>query len=416
MFIKTMAEKVVLAYSGGLDTSVILKWLIERGYNVIAFTANLGQNDDFDAIKKKALSVGATKAVVKDIREEFITDFVFPAIRANAKYEGRYLMGTSLARPVTAKAQILVAKEEGATALSHGSTGKGNDQVRFELAYRTLFPEAKIIAPWKDPEFLAKFKGRDDEIEYAKEHGIPVPVTKSDPWSMDDNIMHISYEAGILEDPALRPLERMFKMTVSPKDAPDKETILDIDFENGNPVAVRNVDEGIEKKTPLELFTYLNEVAGKNGVGRLDMVENRFVGMKSRGVYETPAGTVLHVAHRDLEAITLDREVMHIKDLITPIFARSVYFGHWFSPEMEFMKKVIDVTQENVKGTVKVSLFKGNVDVIGRESPVSLYDPDLVSMHKEGGYDPTNARGFIDVTAIRLQAWANLKKKLGKSL
>ncbi len=409
-------EKLVLAYSGGLDTSVILKWLIEKGYDVVAFTANLGQNDDFDAIKQKALNVGASKAIVKDIREEFITDFIFPAIRANAKYEGRYLMGTSLARPLTAKAQIVVAKEEGASTVSHGATSKGNDQVRFELAYRTLFPEAKIVAPWKDPEFLSKFKGRDDAIEYAKQHGIPISATKSDPWSMDDNIMHISYEAGILEDPTTRPPERMFRMTAAPKDAPDKETVLEIDFERGNPVAVRNLDDGTEKKTPLELFIYLNEIAGKNGVGRIDMVENRFIGMKSRGVYETPAGTVLHTAHRDLEGITLDREVMHIRDIISPMFARAVYFGNWFSPEMDFMKKIIDATQENVTGTVKVSLFKGNVDVIGRGSPFSLYDPDLVSMHKEGGYDPTNARGFIDITAIRLQAWANLKKKIGKSL
>lgn len=411
-----MKEKLVLAYSGGLDTSVILKWLLEKGYEVIAFTANLGQADDFEAIKKKALKIGASKAIVKDIREEFIKDYIFPAIKADAKYEGRYLMGTALARPLTAKAQILVAKEEDATILAHGATGKGNDQVRFELAYRTLYPQAKIIAPWKDLEFLSKFKGRDDEIEYAKAHGIPVPVTKKEPWSMDDNIMHISYEAGILEDPSLRPPETMFRMTTSPKDAPDKETVLQIEFEKGVPVTIRNLDDGTEKTTPLELFVYLNDVAGRNGVGRIDMVENRFVGMKSRGVYETPAGTVLHVAHRDLEGITVDREVMYVKDLITLMFARAVYFGYWFSPEVEYMMKTINQSQENVTGNVRIALFKGNVDVIGRESPRSLYDPELVSMHTEGEYDPTKARGFIDVAAIRLQAWANLERKKGKSL
>lgn len=411
-----MKEKLVLAYSGGLDTSVILKWLLERGYEVISFTANLGQADDFEAIKKKALKIGASKAIVRDIREEFIKDYIFPAIKANAKYEGRYLMGTALARPLTAKAQILVAKEEDATILAHGATGKGNDQVRFELAYRTLYPQAKIIAPWKDLEFLSKFKGRDDEIEYAKAHGIPVPVTKKEPWSMDDNIMHISYEAGILEDPSLRPPETMFRMTTSPKDAPDKETVLQIEFEKGVPVTIRNLDDGTEKTTPLELFVYLNDVAGRNGVGRIDMVENRFVGMKSRGVYETPAGTVLHAAHRDLESITVDREVMYVKDLITLMFSRAVYFGYWFSPEVEYMMKTINQSQENVTGKVRIALFKGNADVIGRESHFSLYDPELVSMHTEGEYDPTKARGFIDVAAIRLQAWANLERKKGKNL
>ena len=408
-----MKEKMVLAYSGGLDTSVMLKWVLEKGFYVIVFTANLGQNEDFESIRKKALNIGANKAIVKDVREEFITDYIFPAIRANAKYENIYLMGTSLARPLTAKTQILVAKEEGATILSHGATGKGNDQVRFELAYRTLYPQANIYAPWKDLEFLSKFKGRDDEIKYAKTYGIPIPVTKSEPWSMDDNIMHISYEAGILEDPSLRPPATMFRMTTSPKDAPEEESILEIEFEKGNPIRVLNLDDGTEKTTPLELFTYLNDIAGKNGVGRIDIVENRFVGMKSRGVYETPAGTVLHVAHRDLEGLTLDREVMYIRDKITPIFARAVYFGYWFSPEVEYMKKIIDASQENVTGRVRVALFKGNVEIIGRESSVSLYDPDLVSMHKEGEYDPTKARGFIDVTAIRLQAWANLERKKG---
>ncbi|MDQ1278953.1 MAG: argininosuccinate synthase [Thermoproteota archaeon] len=411
-----MKERLVLAYSGGLDTSVILKWLLEKGYEVITFTANLGQADDFEATKKKALKIGASKAIVEDLRKEFITDYIFPAIKANAKYEGRYLLGTSLARPLTAKAQILLAKEEEATILAHGSTGKGNDQVRFEFAYRTLYPQARIIAPWKDPEFLSRFKGRDDEIEYAKANGIPVSVTKKDPWSTDDNILHISYEAGILEDPSLRPPETMFRMTTAPKEAPDKETVLEIEFKKGIPICIRNLNDEKEEHTPLGLFAYLNEVAGKNGVGRIDMVENRFVGMKSRGVYETPAGTVLQAAHRDLESITLDREVMYIKDFITPMFARAVYFGYWFSPEVEYMMKMVDESQENVTGKVRISLFKGNADIIGRESPISLYDPELASMHKEGEYDPTKARGFIDVSAIRLQAWANLERKKGRSI
>lgn len=397
-------EKVVLAYSGGLDTSVILKWLVEKGYEVIAYTCNVGQNDfDENKIKEKALNAGASKFYSVDVREEFLNDYVFPAIMANAKYEGRYLLGTALARPLIAKNQVEIARKEKAQILSHGATGKGNDQVRFELAYLTLAPEMKIYSPWKDKEFLDKFKGRDDLIEYAKQHNIPVKSTKSDPWSTDENLMHISYEAGILEDPMQRPLERMFQLTVSPKNAPDKETIIEIAYEKGIPVEVRNLSDGTVKKGALDLFLYLNEIGGKNGIGRLDIIESRYVGMKSRGVYESPAATILHIAHRDLEGITMDREVIKIRDMLIPIFAEKIYFGYWFSPEMEVLRKFFASTQEYVTGTVRISLYKGNAIVIGRNSEFSLYNEELVSMHEKGKYEPEKARGFIDINALRLQ-------------
>lgn len=395
-------EKVVLAYSGGLDTSVILHWLIQKGYEVIAFTADLGQKEDFDALRERALKVGASKVYIEDVKEEFIKDFIFPALRANAMYEGRYLLGTSLARPLTAKKQIEVAQKENATAVSHGCTGKGNDQVRFELTYHTLSPGIKIIAPWKDEEFLQKFQGRADAIKYAKEHGIPIKATLEAPWSEDPNIMHISYEGGELEDITMRPREDMFQLTVSPREAPDKETIIEIEFEKGNPIRVKNLDDETVKEGPLALYIYLNELAGQNGIGRVDMVENRFVGMKDRNVYETPAGTILHLAHRDLEGITMDREVMHLRDSLIPKFAELIYYGFWFSPEIEVLRTFFDKTQEYVTGKVKLALYKGNVVVIGRESPVSLYDQALVSFDALGGFDPKDSKGFIKINALRL--------------
>jgi len=395
-------EKVVLAYSGGLDTSVILHWLVQKGYDVIAFVADLGQKADFKAIKEKALKCGASKVYIEDLKEEFIKDYIFPAIRANAVYEGRYLLGTSLARPLTAKAQVEVAKKEGATVLAHGATGKGNDQVRFELVYYSLLPGVKVIAPWKEKDFLEEFQGRSDEIEYAKKHDIPVDKTKEDPWSTDDNIMHISYEAGELEDPDRRPQERMFQMTVSPKEAPDQETLIEIDFEKGNPIRVKNVNDGTVKEGALPLYRYLNELGGKNGIGRVDMVENRFVGIKSRGVYETPAGTILLAAHRDLEGLTMDREVMHLRDGLIPRFAELVYYGLWFSPEMEVLRTLFDKTQEYVTGRVRLALYKGNIIMAGRTSPFSLYDQAQSSMEVQGGYEPENAVGFIKINAIRL--------------
>ncbi len=405
------SKRVVLAYSGGLDTSVILRWLKEKGYEVIAYVANVGQQEDFEAIRKKALNTGASKVYVEDLREEFVTDFIFPAIKANAVYEGRYLLGTSLARPLIAKKQVEIAKKEGAKTVAHGATGKGNDQVRFELTCYTLFPEVEIIAPWKDDEFLNQFQGRTDLIEYSKKHGIPVKATKKEPWSSDPNLMHISYEAGMLEDPAQGPRPDMFELTVSPQDAPDKETSLEIEFEQGNPVKVKNLDDGTVKTKPLDLFIYLNKIAGMNGVSRVDMVENRFVGIKSRGVYETPAGAVLHVAHRDLEGLTMDREVTHIRDGLIPKFAELVYYGFWYSPEMELLMTLIDKTQEYVTGKVKLKLYKGNVIVTGRESPYSLYDEAQSSMDVAGGYDQRDAKGFIRINALRLINSALRKKK-----
>lgn len=407
-------EKLVLAYSGGLDTSVILHWFLDKGYDVIAYLADLGQKEDLKAAEQKALKIGASKVYIKDVRQEFVEDFIFPAIRANAVYEGRYLMGTSLARPLIAKHQVEIARKEKATAVAHGATGKGNDQVRFELTYHVLSPGIKIVSPWKDEEFLKRFQGRPDLIDYAKTHGIPVKATKAEPWSSDPNLMHISYEAGELEDPARRHRDTMFEMTVPPKDAPDRETLLEIDFEKGNPVRVHNPGDGVTKTTPLEILAYLNEVGGRNGVGIIDMVENRFVGIKSRGVYETPGGTILHAAHRDLEGITMDREVMHLRDSLIPRFAELVYYGFWYSPEMEFLRAAFDKSQEYVSGKVRVALYKGNVSIAGRESPYSLYDQAMSSMDVAGGYNPKDAVGFIKINALRLIASALRKEKAGK--
>ena len=406
-----MKQKIVLAYSGGLDTSVILKWLVNKGFDVVAFIADLGLNDDFKAVKQKALRIGASKVYIEDVKKEFVTDFIFPAIRANAVYEGRYLMGTSLARPLIAKKQIEIAAKEKAEFVSHGATGKGNDQVRFELTYQTLNPKIKIIAPWKDAEFLAQFKGRSDMIDYAQKNGIPVKATKDAPYSTDANLMHISYEAGILEDPNLTPGENMFELTKSPKEAPDKETILEIEFNQGNPVKVKNKNDSTIKTKPLELFQYLNKVGGENGIGRIDMVENRFVGIKSRGVYETPAGTILHIAHRDIEGLTLDREVMHLRDMLIPKFAELIYYGFWYSPEMEFLQAAFDKSQEHVSGVVHLSLYKGNCMVTGRESKESLYKQDLSSMDSVGGYNQMDALGFIRLNALRLKSSSLRKNK-----
>ncbi|ACR78820.1 MULTISPECIES: argininosuccinate synthase [Kosmotoga] len=397
-------EKVILAYSGGLDTSVILKWLSEKGFEVIAFVANVGQRDDFDAIKEKALKTGAKKVYVEDLRKEFVTDFIFPALMGNAIYEGRYLLGTSLARPLIAKKQVEIAEKEGAQYVAHGATGKGNDQVRFELNYAALNPHLKIISPWKDPEFLEKFKGRTDLINYAKEMGIPITVSEEKPYSEDENLMHISHEAGKLEDPMYIPEEHIFNWTVSPKDAPDEETLLEILFKNGIPTKVVNLDDGTEKTDPLELFEYLNEVGAKNGVGRVDMIENRFIGIKSRGVYETPGATILWIAHRDLEGIAMDKEVLHLRDMLTPKFSELIYNGFWFSPEIDFLLSAFKKAQEAVDGKVVVSIYKGNVTPVSRYSPTSLYDQALSSMDVEGGFNAIDSKGFINIHALRLKA------------
>lgn len=399
-------QKLILAYSGGLDTSVILKWLIDKGYDVIAFLADLGQKEDFQEAEKKALKLGASKVYIEDLKKEFITDFIFPAIKANAVYEGRYLLGTSLARPLIAKKQVEIAKLEKTNILSHGATGKGNDQVRFELTYYVLMPNAKIIAPWKDAEFLAKFQGRNDMIAYAKKNGIPIKATKDKPYSSDANIMHTSYEAGVLEDPNFSPDERMFELTTSPQKAPDKEVSIEIEFLQGNPVKVKNLNDGTTKSDPSGLFQYLNELGGKHSIGRVDMVENRFVGIKSRGVYETPAGTILHLAHRDLEGLTMDREVMHLRDSLIPKFSELIYYGFWFSPEMEFLKAAFDKSQEYVTGKVKLALYKGNVIIKARESKFPLYKKSIASMDVAGGYDQKDAAGFIKLNALRLMASA----------
>lgn len=399
-----MKEKIVLAYSGGLDTSVILKWLIEKDYEVIAFVADVGQADDFEECRKKALLLGASKVIIADLKREFIENYVLKAIMGNAIYEGRYLLGTALARPLIAKKQIEAAVNEKANTVAHGATGKGNDQVRFELCYYALKPDIKVISPWKDREFLEKFKGRTDLLKYAAEKKIPVKASIDKPYSEDDNLMHISHEAGILEDPMYTAQKNILEKMVLPQDAPDRETRIAIHFKNGIPVKLINKEDGTVKEDSYDMYTYLNELAGKNGIGLLDMVENRFVGIKSRGIYETPAATVLHIAHMDLEGIAMDREVMRLRNMLTPKFSELIYYGFWFSPEMDFLMAAIEKSQELIDGSVHLCLYKGNVLIEGRESPSSLYNKELSSMDIEGGFDQTDSKGFIRINAIRLMA------------
>lgn len=397
-------RKVVLAYSGGLDTSVILKWLVEKGHEVICFVGDVGQRDDFEAVRQKALKTGAAKVHVSDLKRELVTDFIFPALWGNAIYEGRYLLGTSLARPVIAREQIAVAHAEGAGLVSHGATGKGNDQVRFELTFYALDPSIKVYAPWKDPEFLAAFKGRSDMINYAQKHGIPVKAQISKPYSEDENLMHISHEAGILEDPGFAAPDEVYSLTASPKSAPDKVTEIELHFKDGLPIRVVNKNDGTEKSEPLELFMYLNKLGCENGIGRIDMVENRFVGIKSRGVYETPGATILWAAHRDLECIAMDKEVMRLRDMLSPKFSELIYNGFWYSPEMDFLLAAFVKSQEAIDGIVSMQLYKGNAYVTARKSPTSLYNQDLSSMEVEGGFDQSDSRGFININALRLKA------------
>ena len=390
-------KRVCLSYSGGLDTSVILHWLIEHyDCEVVAFTADIGQEEELSGLPEKAKKTGAIDCVVRDVREEFVHDYVFPAIRAAAVYEGNYLLGTALARPLIAKQQIAVARETGCDAVSHGATGKGNDQVRFELAFRRLAPELAVVAPWREWDL----RSRSDCIAYCEKYGIPVLATLEKPYSIDRNLMHTSYEGGVLEDPWRAPEEEMFLVTQSPQQAPDEPVELLIGFEKGTPVSVDG-----EALSPARLLTQLNRVAAKHGVGRVDQVENRCVGMKSRGVYETPGGTVLHLAHRGMESITMDREVMHERDRLSPRIAELIYNGFWFSPEMEVLWAMVDASQENVTGEVRVKLYKGNVLVTGRRSPVSLYSEALVTF-EDGGpedtYDQADATGFIRLQGLRL--------------
>jgi argininosuccinate synthase len=403
--LKRDVKKVVVAYSGGLDTSVIIRWLIESyGCKVIAYCADLGQKEELEGLEAKAKKTGASKVYIEDLREEFARDFVFTALRANAIYEGTYLMGTSMARPIIAKKQIEIAEKEKADAVCHGATGKGNDQVRFELTYMALKPDIRIIAAWRDSKW--PFQSREQMIDYAAKHGIPLPVSKEKPYSSDRNLLHISHEGGILEDPWSEPPEDMFVLTVSPEKAPDKPTYIEIDFQKGNPTAVDG-----RKMSPAKLVEHLNRIAGANGIGRVDMVENRFVGMKSRGVYETPGGTVLWAAHRAVESITMDREVMLLRDSLTPKFSQLIYYGFWYSPEMEVLRTMIDKTQENVTGTARLKLYKGNVTVVGRKSPLSLYREDFATFEKSDVYDQMDATGFIRLNALRLRIRAMLKSR-----
>ncbi len=387
-------RKIVLAYSGGLDTSVILRWLKET-YQcpVVAFCADIGQGAEVAEVAAKARATGADQVFVEDLKEEFVRDFVWPMFRGNALYEGAYLLGTSIARPLIAKAQVAVAGKTGADAVSHGATGKGNDQVRFELTYQALAPDLKIIVPWREWDL----QGRADCVAYAQRHGIPVPVTREQPYSSDRNLLHLSFEGGILEDPWAEPPAEMFLLSKSPQEAPDQPRYLEIDFETGDPVAVDG-----ERLSPAALLAHLNDLGGAHGVGRVDLVENRYVGLKSRGVYETPGGAILRAAHQAVESITLDREVMHLRDSLSPRYAEMIYYGYWFAPERYALQRLIDEAQQPVTGTARLKLYKGNVTVVGRKSAKSLYRPDLVTFEAGGDFRQADAAGFIRLNALRL--------------
>jgi len=392
---KQKINKIVLAYSGGLDTSVILKWLQETyGCPVVAYSADIGQEEDWRAVKQKALDTGAAEVVIRDLKQEFVQDFVFPMFRANAIYEGTYLLGTSIARPLIAREHVRVAREVGADAVSHGATGKGNDQVRFELSFMALAPDLKIIAPWR----IWDLNSRQKLVDFAMTHGIPVPVTKARPYSMDANLLHISYEGGILEDPWAEPHEDMFMWTKSPENAPDEPCYIEIDFEQGNPVALDG-----ERLSAAEFLSRLNSIGADNGIGRVDLVENRFVGMKSRGVYETPGGSILRSAHMALESITMDREVMHLRDGLISRYSELIYYGFWFSPERELIQRLIDDSQANVSGRVRLKIYKGNCQVVGRKAEKSLYRPEFATFEEDEVYSQSDAEGFIRLQGLRLK-------------
>lgn len=393
---KQNIKKIVVAYSGGLDTSVIITWLKDVYHcEVIAFTADVGQGEELEPLRDKAIKTGASKIYIDDLREEFVKDFVFPMLRANAVYEGRYLLGTSIARPLIAKRQIEIALQEGADAVCHGATGKGNDQVRFELTYFAFKPDVKIVAPWREWDM----KGREELIAYAEKHKIPVTATKSKPYSTDRNLLHISYEGGVLEDPWMESTSDMYTMAVPLEKAPDKAEYVEVEYNAGNPVAING-----KKLSPAALLAEANRIAGAHGIGRVDLVENRYVGMKSRGVYETPGGALLHAAHRAVESLTMDREVMHLRDSLVPRYAELVYYGYWFAPERTMLQTAIDDSQKNVTGTARLKLYKGNCDTVGRKSPVSLYNPALATFEAETVYNQKDAEGFIRLNALRLRA------------
>lgn len=396
--------KIVLAYSGGLDTSVLVSWLKEHySAEIITFAADVGQEEELDGLEAKAIATGASKHYTLDLVDEFAADFIFPMMRANAIYEGQYLLGTSIARPLIAKAHVEIAKKEGADAVAHGATGKGNDQVRFELGYAALAPDLQIIAPWRMPIFRETFPGRTEMIDYCRANKIDVEASASKPYSMDRNLLHISYEAGILEDPWFDPTvdsnEAMYKLTNDPKNAPDEAEYIELEFKKGDCVAING-----DTLSPSKVMHSLNKLAGKHGIGRVDIVENRFVGMKSRGVYETPGGTILLQGHRNIESITMDRELMHLRDSLIPKYAQLIYNGFWYAPEREALQALIDDSQKMVTGTVRLKLFKGNVTTVGRKSPYSLYDEDIASMEGvDSDYNPDDASGFIRLNALRLR-------------
>lgn len=409
-------EKIVLAYSGGLDTSVILKWLKETyDAEIIAFTADIGQKEELDGLEEKALQTGASKIYIDDLREEFAKDFIYPMFSAGALYEGQYLLGTSIARPLIAKRMVEIARAEGATAIAHGATGKGNDQVRFELTAAALAPDLGVIAPWRLEEFREQFPGRAEMIAYAEKHGIPVQASAAKPYSMDRNLLHISFESGMLEDPwfdsSAESNKGMYVLSVSPEDAPDQAEYVELDFEQGNCVGLNGA-----KMSPLQVMEALNELGGKHGIGRVDMVENRFVGMKSRGVYETPGGTILFTAHRKMESLTMDRDVMHLRDSLISKYSTLVYNGFWFAPERLAIQALVDESQKNVTGTVRLKLYKGNIMAAGVKSPVSLYNPDIATMEADPtkAYDQGDATGFIRLNALRLKVSSGVEQNAKK--
>lgn len=406
-------DLVVLAYSGGLDTSCILKWLIQKNYDVVCFMADVGQNENFKVAKTKALKIGAKDVIIEDLRKEFVSNYMLSAVQMGLIYESRYYLGTSLARPCIAVGLVNTAKKLGAKYISHGATGKGNDQVRFELSVYSLWPEGKVIAPWRLPEFFERFQGRSDLIEFAKQEDIPVSATPKEPWSTDENIMHISYESGVLEDPSAIPPPGIFKMTRDLNETEDYPSVIDINFEKGLPVSVR-IPSGHEKALlitdALVIVETLNKLGGQHGVGRIDIVENRFLGLKSRGLYETPAGTILHAAHVDIEQFTLDKELLRVKKYLQDKMADFVYNGFWFSPEANYTRKCLELSQETVNGTVTVQIYKGNVHILARKSPTSLYNQDLVSMDIAGGFSPEDSTGFINIHALRLKEYARILK------
>jgi argininosuccinate synthase len=435
MTVAYIIMKIVLAYSGGLDTSVILRWL-QQDYQaeIVAFCADIGQEDELDGLKAKALRTGASKCYIDNLQEEFARDFIFPMFQAGAIYEGQYFLGTSIARPLIAKRMVEIARLEKADAIAHGATGKGNDQVRFELAAAALAPELRVIAPWREERFRKQFPGRTEMIAFAKANDIPVAASAEKPYSMDRNLLHISFESGVLEDPwfdaSSKEMRGMYKLSAAPEDAPNEPEYVELEFERGNCVSVaqasgppagrtrpvaslRSSEAQARTLTPLQVMQTLNKLGGKHGIGRVDIVENRFVGMKGRGVYETPGGAILHFAHRQMETLTMDREVMHLRDSLIPKYSAFVYNGFWFSPEREALQALVTETQRNVTGVVRLKLYKGNIIVAGRKSPKSLYDPKIATMEDDqSAYDQSDATGFIRLHALRLKVRAELKKSI----